>query len=167
MISETERYYGLGMDAQILGCFSSTMLSQMGDSMRSSSQMLSNMDDTMAGAWMLCLSDAHKHGRYTAWARMLWGCSQTWKIVWLWNRFFLYRRLSNIDEVMAWAWILWLSSALEHGRSFDERHYGLGMVLLNMDDTMTWARATHIGRCPGYEIPVGKLGPHEPYTKKL
>ena len=167
MISANNRYYGLGMDALVLGCSSSPMLSQMGDSIRSSSQMLSNMHDITAGAWMLWLSDAHEHGRYTVWAWMLW--------------------LSDARE-HALEQMLSLSNALEHGR-----YHGLGMdtlvinalehgriigimmddimpwawMLSNMDDTMTWARTTQNGRCPGYEIPFGKVGPNEPCTKKL
>ena len=52
------------------------------------------------------------------------GCSQTWALLWFWERCSSNRMQPNMN-IMVWAWVLVSSDAAEH-----EHAYGLGMDAL-------------------------------------
>ena len=93
----------------------------------------------MVWAWLLWSSDAVLHERYhglcmdalvTACSRTFWdalviGCGRTGTLLWFGHGCSGHRMQSNVNVILAFAWMLRSSNAVLH-----ERCYGLGMDAL-------------------------------------
>ena len=133
MLWEHERYYGSGMKTLVIVC-------------------TGNTNAIVAWAWMLWLSDA------LGTRRLLWfghGCS-SYRMLWEHKRYYglgmktlVIVCTGNTNDIVVWAWMLWLSYALGtrpilwfgHGCSGDgmlwehERYCGLGIDALAIGRT--------------------------------
>ena len=86
-----------------------------------------NINDIMAGAWMLWSSDAAEHDRCygSRMGALVVGCSRTSTILWLAHGCSGDRMQPNMTVIMVRAWVLWSSDAVEH-----QRYYGWRMDAL-------------------------------------
>ena len=125
MLSEHERYYGLGMDAPVIVCSWNTNVvmawaRMLWSSYAHGARTLSWLGHGCSGHRML---SEHERSYGLGTDALVIVCTRSTNVImaWAWALVIVCSRSTNV--IMVWAWMLWSSYAPEH-----ERYYGHGMV---------------------------------------